>query len=179
MKRRRRVRGNLQRIIFLATINTLLCRTANKIRLVLSQHKRPSASCFSARSTLIESSRARRTEAIDVPRLSLSLSLLSSVKLGSYPVYGLYGARNHANRRRAMDYVGFVVRTASPSTDPKRNADERARQAALARELPDENSIPLFSISLPTQLRLRVRSFAHPRKPPPPISCVARITLAA
>lgn len=114
---------------------------------------------FSGRSTLIETSRAQRTEAIDVPRRAFS-----PVKLGSYPAWSLRGSKSR-QPTLADSVRRLVVCKASPSpspslsTDPKRNVDgERTPRSVLARELSDENSSPS---PFRPQLRLRVCSSAH------------------
>jgi len=165
------------RAVFPATINTLLCygRSANEILVaeLLSQRSVRQLLAFRPVRTLIESNHARCAEAIDVPRL---LSLFGKVRF----ISGVWSLRGSKSRQLTSSHglrtSRLVVCTASPSpsTDPKRNVHATPLWHA---SFPTKIRSPSFP-ELPTQLRLRVRPFAHPRKPPP-ISCVAQITLAA
>lgn len=136
--------------------------------------KRSPARRFSFRSTLIEASRARRTEAIDVPRvLSGKVRFISGVvSTGSKS-----RQPTSADSVRRLCVQGIAIAIAiDRSEKERRTSTERARHAPLRHaSFPTKIRLPRlsFSTSAPTSC-----VFVRPRKPPP-ISCVARITLAA
>lgn len=138
------------RATFPSTINTLLCRAVpmrgwRTRRAPAFTTKRPPARRFSVRSTLIEVSRARRTEAIDVPRvLSGKVRFISGVVSTGLEItptdVGWF-----CPSARCVQGIAIAI---DRSEKERCTSTERARHA------------PLRHASFPTKIRLPLLSFS-------------------
>lgn len=102
----------------------------------------------------------------------------SPVKLGSYPAWSLRGSKSRQpTSADSVRRLGVCKASPSPSTDPKRNDVRRRSAHATLRSGTRAFRRKFVSLSFSTSATTSC-VFVRPRKPPP-IGCVARITLAA
>lgn len=156
----RRVRGNLHVQLSRSQL-TLFCAVRRRWRTRRASAfmtKRSPARRFSVRSTLIEASRARRTEAIDVPRV-----LSGKVRF----ISGVVSTGSKSRQPTSADSVRRLgvckaSPSPSPSTDPKRNAVRRRSAHATLRSGTRASRRKFVSLSFSTSAhRLRVCSSVH------------------